>query len=168
MGTQSNHCGIVLDPNRGTCPAARLFSLANDEPRTEQSWRGRPELVESLYVLWRLDPDEPRRARYREIGWEIFVALRRCCRLEWGYAPHLRDVGATLPQLGNHLESYFFAETLKYLFLLFSPEETFDLDAHVLTTEAHPLPRPPLHPGALERAAEPEDGPPPKLNVAWW
>jgi hypothetical protein len=31
-----------------------------------------------------------------------------------------------------------FAETLKYLYLLFTPGSAFDPDAHVLTTEAHP------------------------------
>lgn len=37
------------------------------------------------------------------------------------------------------MESFLFAETLKYLDLLFAPDSAFDLDTHVLTTEAHPL-----------------------------
>jgi hypothetical protein len=39
----------------------------------------------------------------------------------------------------DSMESFLFAETLKYLYLLFAPDSAFDLDAHVLTTEAHPL-----------------------------
>jgi ER degradation enhancer, mannosidase alpha-like 2 len=37
------------------------------------------------------------------------------------------------------MESYFLAETLKYLYLLFAPRETLDLNKVVLNTEAHPL-----------------------------
>ncbi len=37
------------------------------------------------------------------------------------------------------MPSYLFAETFKYLYLLFAPEDALDLDACVLTTEAHPL-----------------------------
>ncbi|HNS74422.1 MAG TPA: glycoside hydrolase family 47 protein, partial [bacterium] len=37
-------------------------------------------------------------------------------------------------------ESFFLAETLKYLYLLFAPVE-IDLDKTVFTTEAHPLKR---------------------------
>jgi Glycosyl hydrolase family 47 len=40
---------------------------------------------------------------------------------------------------GNHMPSYFLAETLKYLYLLFAPEETLDLQKVVFNTEAHPL-----------------------------
>jgi len=39
------------------------------------------------------------------------------------------------------MESYFLAETLKYLYLLFAPPETLDLSKVVLNTEAHPMPR---------------------------
>ncbi len=39
------------------------------------------------------------------------------------------------------MPSYFLAETLKYLYLLFAPDETLNLDLAqvVLNTEAHPL-----------------------------
>jgi hypothetical protein len=36
--------------------------------------------------------------------------------------------------------SFFLAETLKYLFLLFSDDDLVPLDKWVLNTEAHPLP----------------------------
>lgn len=36
--------------------------------------------------------------------------------------------------------SYFLAETLKYLYLLFSDKDLFPLDKWVFNTEAHPLP----------------------------
>lgn len=37
------------------------------------------------------------------------------------------------------LHSFFFAETLKYLYLLFSPDSIISLDKFVFNTEAHPL-----------------------------
>jgi mannosidase alpha-like ER degradation enhancer 2 len=44
------------------------------------------------------------------------------------------------------MESFFLAETLKYLYLLFAPAEALDLSKMVFNTEAHPL----------RRTAEPE------------
>lgn len=38
------------------------------------------------------------------------------------------------------METFFLAETLKYLYLLFGPEEVLPLDQYVFNTEAHPLP----------------------------
>ena len=37
-------------------------------------------------------------------------------------------------------QSFFLAETLKYLYLIFSDDDAMDLDRWVLNTEAHPLP----------------------------
>ena len=39
----------------------------------------------------------------------------------------------------NTQQSFFLAETLKYLYLLFSPTDVLSLDEWVLNTEAHPL-----------------------------
>lgn len=37
------------------------------------------------------------------------------------------------------MESFFLAETAKYLYLLFSPDHDISLDRYVFNTEAHPL-----------------------------
>jgi hypothetical protein len=37
------------------------------------------------------------------------------------------------------MESFFFAETLKYLYLLYAPESTLDFNAVIFNTEAHPM-----------------------------
>ena len=39
----------------------------------------------------------------------------------------------------DHMQSFFLAETLKYLYLLFSDSSVLPLDVWVLNTEAHPL-----------------------------
>ena len=39
----------------------------------------------------------------------------------------------------DRAESFFFAETLKYVYLLFKDEKIVDLTKQVFNTEAHPL-----------------------------
>ena len=41
----------------------------------------------------------------------------------------------------KNLESYFLAETLKYFYLLFAPDETLDFSKVIFNTEAHPIRR---------------------------
>ena len=58
-----------------------------------------------------------------------------------------------LPHLDDIQQSWLLAETLKYFWLLFSPEEALSLDEWVLTTEAHPLRAAPRGGQAKERAS---------------
>ena len=39
----------------------------------------------------------------------------------------------------DEMHSFVLAETLKYLYLLFSPSHVLDLDRFILNTEGHPL-----------------------------
>ena len=59
-------------------------------------------------------------------------------RIGIGYAA-LEDVEKK--KKTDRMESFFLAETLKYLYLLFAPRETLDLNKVVFNTEAHPLRR---------------------------
>jgi hypothetical protein len=43
------------------------------------------------------------------------------------------------PESDDVSQSWFFAETLKYFYLLFSPDSALSLQDWVLNTEAHPL-----------------------------
>ncbi|KAG1223028.1 hypothetical protein G6F35_004919 [Rhizopus arrhizus] len=102
----------------------------------------RPETVESLYILYRVTGDP----KYQEYGWEIFRAIEERCRTPTAYAS-VRNInhlgkGYRLNQIDN-MESFLFAETLKYLYLLFSPPDLISLDKFVFTTEAHPFLRRP-------------------------
>ena len=94
----------------------------------------RPETVESLFILWWLT-GEP---RYREWGWTIFLAFETHCRLDAGYSGLLDVTGLGRGHNGK-MESFFLAETLKYLFLLFGDGSEIRLDEVVFNTEAHPL-----------------------------
>jgi mannosidase alpha-like ER degradation enhancer 2 len=98
----------------------------------------RPEIVESAFLLHRATGDP----RYLEMGRTFLAALMARCRTADGYTT-LEDVVSG--RQGDLMPSYFLAETLKYLYLLFAPElapeGVFDLDQTVLNTEAHPLRR---------------------------
>ncbi|KAF9244675.1 glycoside hydrolase [Melanogaster broomeanus] len=95
----------------------------------------RPEAVESFYLLWRTTGDE----RWRDRGWEVFQAINNHTRTTYGFAS-IRDVGTVPTTKKDEMPSYFLAETLKYLYLLFVDEELIPLDRWVFNTEAHPLP----------------------------
>ncbi|KAL8170761.1 hypothetical protein V2J09_022565 [Rumex salicifolius] len=92
----------------------------------------RPETVESLFYLWRLTGNQT----YQEWGWNIFQAFEKNSRLDSGYVG-LKDVNTGVKD--NMMQSFFLAETLKYLYLLFSPSSVIPLDEWVFNTEAHPL-----------------------------
>jgi mannosyl-oligosaccharide alpha-1,2-mannosidase len=92
----------------------------------------RPETVESLFYLWRLTGNKT----YQEWGWNIFQAFEKNSRVESGYVG-LKDVNTGAKD--NKMQSFFLAETLKYLYLLFSPSSVISLDEWVFNTEAHPL-----------------------------
>ena len=95
----------------------------------------RPETVESLYVLWIITGDE----KYRRWGWDIFEAFKQHARdPATGAYCSLRDV-RRLSTRKDETESFFMAETLKYLYLLFEDPNLFSLFSLVLNTEAHPL-----------------------------
>jgi len=95
----------------------------------------RPETVESLYILNFLTGDPI----YREWAWEIFEAIETFCKTSIAYA-QFEDVTNPTKEPKDSMESFFPAETLKYLYLIFDPESEVDiLTKHVFNTEAHPL-----------------------------
>uniref|UniRef100_A0A0D9ZQB5 alpha-1,2-Mannosidase n=1 Tax=Oryza glumipatula TaxID=40148 RepID=A0A0D9ZQB5_9ORYZ len=105
----------------------------------------RPETVESLMYLWRLTGNKT----YQDWGWDIFQAFEKNSRIESGYVG-LRDVNTG--EKDNMMQSFFLAETLKYLYLLFSPPSVISFDEWVFNTEAHPLRIVPLNDNSKARS----------------
>ncbi|KAF3672994.1 Mannosyl-oligosaccharide 1,2-alpha-mannosidase MNS2 [Capsicum annuum] len=117
----------------------------------------RPETVESLFYLWRLTGNKT----YQEWGWNIFQAFEKNSRIKSGYVglkdsqahpkslftdvgPAYYIVHAPVNEVNtgvqdNMMQSFFLAETLKYLYLLYSPSSIIPLDEWVFNTEAHPI-----------------------------
>lgn len=92
----------------------------------------RPEIVESAYYLHRLTGD----AAYLRMGETMFEDFVRHCKTEAGYAA-LKSV--VTKEKSDGMQSFLFAETLKYFYLLFAPPRALDLKRVVLNTEAHPI-----------------------------
>ena len=119
----------------GLSPEFVTFDGTNDDFKKGRSrfYILRPETVETFYILYQLTKDPV----YREWSWEIFQAIEEHCKTDAGYAA-IHDVD-TMKQ-DNRMESFFLAETLKYLFLIFDDTNDIDLlNTHVFNTEAHPL-----------------------------
>nr|XP_006626500.2 PREDICTED: mannosyl-oligosaccharide 1,2-alpha-mannosidase IA isoform X1 [Lepisosteus oculatus] len=95
----------------------------------------RPEVIETYMYMWRFTHDP----KYRDWGWEAVQALEEHCKLDGGYSG-VRDVYASHPSHDDVQQSFFLAETLKYLYLLFSEDDHLPFDHWVFNTEAHPLP----------------------------
>lgn len=91
-----------------------------------------PEIMESAYYLYHFTKDP----RYLRMGKIFLDGLKQHCRAEVGYA-ELKSV--ITKEKTDRMESYFLAETLKYLYLLFAPPETLDFKRVVFNTEAHPI-----------------------------
>lgn len=97
----------------------------------------RPETVESLFYLYRLTGNKT----YQDWGWEIFQSFEKYTRLEDGYSSISNVQNPANVGIKNKMESFWIAETLKYLYLLFSDDpDMISLDTFVFNTEGHPLP----------------------------
>jgi hypothetical protein len=90
----------------------------------------RPEIIESAYYLYRSTRDP----KYVEMGRTFFDSIIKECRTEAGYTT-LKSV--VTKEKGDLMPSYFLAETLKYLYLLFTDSDL--IDRAVMNTEAHPF-----------------------------
>eukprot|EP00899_Mesostigma_viride_P002773 jgi/Mesvir1/12497/Mv08109-RA.1 len=116
------------------------FNLASMQVQHGQrNYPLRPELVESTYLLYQAT----RASRYLEFGRDVVTSLQRNARTSCGFA-HLRDV--VTRQQEDAMESFFLAETLKYLFLLFDASLGGDnyvdrgVQPYIFSTEGHPFP----------------------------
>jgi mannosidase alpha-like ER degradation enhancer 2 len=94
----------------------------------------RPEIVESTYYLHHYTRDPA----YQRMGETFFNDFVKHCRVESGYAA-LQNV--VTKEKRDEMDSFAFAETFKYFYLLFASPETLDFDHVVFNTEAHPLRR---------------------------
>ncbi|KAI9850420.1 MAG: hypothetical protein M1838_005697 [Thelocarpon superellum] len=128
----------------------------------------RPEAIEALFYMYRITGN----STYQDMAWTIFEAIQRYTETDVANAPLIDVTNTTLPSAkGDDMETFWLAETLKYLFLIFSDPSTISLDEWVLyasslprvlpvvfglgvtnavrpcsNTEAHPFKRPTPHP----------------------
>jgi ER degradation enhancer, mannosidase alpha-like 2 len=118
----------------------RMWRIHGIEPevldyRTQQivepGYALRPEIVESTYYLHHFT-NAP---KYQAMGTTLFRDFVKYCRTDAGFAALTNVV---TKQKKDRMESFLFAETFKYYYLLFAPQ-ALDFDAVTFNTEAHPL-----------------------------
>ncbi|KZW01083.1 seven-hairpin glycosidase, partial [Exidia glandulosa HHB12029] len=104
---------------------------------TSAGYYVRPEVFESAFYAFRATGDP----KYTTFAANGIRAIRSYLNSTVGYTT-LRDVNQgkwSLDNQGNDLESFFFAEVMKYLYLIFDDPAHISLDEWVFNTEAHPL-----------------------------
>ena len=92
----------------------------------------RPEVIEAYFYLWQTTKDE----KYRDWAWDAAQAIEKHCRTPNGYSG-IKNVYQDPSAQDDVQQSFFFAETLKYLFLIFQEDEIVPLDKYVFNSEAH-------------------------------
>lgn len=94
----------------------------------------RPEIVESTYYLYHYTKDP----QYLRMGEKLFRDFVTHCKTEAGYAA-LKSV--VTKEKSDSMQSFLFAETFKYFYLLFAPPQILPFEKVTFNTEAHPLRR---------------------------
>ncbi|XP_062222812.1 alpha-mannosidase I MNS4 isoform X2 [Phragmites australis] len=116
------------------------FNLATSTVQNGQrSYPLRPELIESTYWLFKATRDH----RYLDVGRDILASLQYGAKCPCGYC-HISDVETH--KQDDHMESFFLAETVKYLWLLFDlaagPDNIVENGPYkyIFSTEGHLFP----------------------------
>ncbi|PSK51727.1 Mannosyl-oligosaccharide 1,2-alpha-mannosidase IC [Elsinoe australis] len=99
----------------------------------------RPEAIESVFVLYRVTGDK----RYLDQAWTMFESILQASWTDLANGM-VSDVSVPKEQarVGDVMESFWMAETLKYFYLIFSEPDLLNLDDFVFNTEAHAFRRP--------------------------
>ena len=116
-----NHAGI--EPEEFDYRARKIVSAG---------YPLRPEIVESTYYLYHFTKD----TKYQIMGEKLWRDFVKHCRTDEAYAA-LKNVETK--EKADSMQSFLFAETFKYFYLLFSPPSTLDFNRVVFNTEAHPI-----------------------------
>ncbi|AQZ15667.1 MNS1 (YJR131W) [Zygosaccharomyces parabailii] len=122
--------GAVIPQRSWVSPQGDFYVKPNDRHNLQ-----RPETVESIMFLYHLTKEK----KYRQWGYEIWRSFDKHARSFRGKAyTSLQDCMRVPTKPLDNMESFWLAETLKYLHLLF--QDNVDLTKAVFNTEAHPFP----------------------------
>ena len=114
----------------------------------DPNYKGRPEAIESVFYMYRITGDPI----WQDHGWRMFTAWIEHALVSYGFA-NIVDVNKVPVSHDDIQESFVLtgeprcwasadkelisiSETLKYYYLLFSPEDLISLDDYVFNTEA--------------------------------
>lgn len=83
----------------------------------------RPEVLESNFIAWRVTGDE----KYYKRAQDVVESFNKYLKVDEGYAG-LYDVNDVNSDKYDDMESFWFAEVLKYLFLTFDDPNNINID----------------------------------------
>jgi hypothetical protein len=102
-----------------------------------------PEIIESAYYLHHITGDN----RYLDMGRKYYSDVLKYCRTDIAFSS-IADV-RTMKQ-NDELPTFFFAETMKYFYLLFGGNPAVNIDKYVFNTEAHPFKKSDFQPAEIK------------------
>ncbi len=91
-----------------------------------------PEIIESAYYLSKITGEDT----YHKMNEQYWSDIKEFCRTDVAFTS-IEDVQTM--EKKDYMPTFFFAETLKYLYLTFSNQETYKFDEYMFNTEAHPF-----------------------------
>ena len=94
-------------------------------------------MIESFFYAYRTTGD----TIWQDRAWEAFQRFTALAQAPFGFSAISNVMNATGGSQLNVQESFWLAETLKYLYLIFDDPAIISLDEWVFNTEAHPLRR---------------------------
>jgi hypothetical protein len=87
----------------------------------------RPEALESVFIMYRITGDRS----LQDTAWRMFQNIDKATRTKFGHST-IKDIRHKKPSFEDKMESFWLAETLKYLYLIFSEPDHISLDDYVL------------------------------------
>lgn len=91
----------------------------------------RPELVDSVFMLWLDDRDDA----WRHVARDHYLAMKRTSKVRYGYSG-LTDV-TKAGAWDDECPGYWWSEQMKYYWLIFSGTKRFDYEDSYLSTEGN-------------------------------
>ncbi|KAF5371789.1 hypothetical protein D9758_003529 [Tetrapyrgos nigripes] len=120
-------------------PSDQAFYQQNGFYITTSSYILRPEVMESNFYAWRATGN----TKYLDRAAQVLDHFQEYLTANDAYSGlgNVQDNSIHTPRI-DRMESFWFAETLKYLYLTFDDPEHISLDEYVFNTEAHPFKAP--------------------------
>lgn len=130
-------------------PVGRAYDMPRSFTRMDSRYLLLPEALESVFYMYRVTGDSV----WQDRGWTMFSNILQLTQVVrddndsdevsgFSAVGDVTDNTGTPNNLLDEAESFWMAETLKYVYLLFSEPDVISLDEYVFNTEAHPMRRP--------------------------
>ncbi|KAJ5090874.1 hypothetical protein N7532_009558 [Penicillium argentinense] len=105
---------------------------------TDTRYNLRPEMIESMFILYRTTGRED----LLDIAWEMFENIQNATHVPNGNAAIVDVTVDAAPIHSDSMESHWMSQTLKYFYLMFSAPDLISMDEYVFNSGGHPFKMP--------------------------